>query len=141
MREILENRLWIGNARDLRDSSCWLELDIQAVVDLAREEAPCRSPRETISFRIPLLDGSGNPEELLRLAVQTTAGLLRERTPTLVCCSAGMSRSPAIVAASLSVIQNRAAEDCLQEIAANCSIDVSPVLWNDLVRAIQGSIH
>ena len=37
------------------------------------------------------------------LAIATLANLIRRRSPTLVCCGAGMSRAPAVAAAALSV--------------------------------------
>ena len=136
MREVISNRLWVGNSRDARDPPRWLELGVRALVDLAIEETPCSPVRETLYFRVPLLDGSGNSPATLQTAVDVTVSLVRRATPTLVCCSGGMSRSPAVVAAALSVIQRCPPDECLREIVAGHSHDVSPIFWHELKQAI-----
>lgn len=44
--------------------------------------------------------------------------------------SAGMSRSPAIAAAALSLVTRHPLEDCLTSVLAGASHDVSPTLWS-----------
>src|SRR6188768_4058788 len=100
MRSITPNILWIGNAHDIRNVSAALSLGIRAVVDLAANEAPVPYPRDIVYCRIPLSDGPENDAALLRLAIFVTVEVIRAQMPTLVACSAGMSRSPAIVAAA-----------------------------------------
>ncbi|HAH46791.1 MAG TPA: protein phosphatase, partial [Planctomycetaceae bacterium] len=104
MREILPNLLWIGNAHDARDVKRVLDLAIAAVIDLALEEPAVPLTREIIYCRLPLIDGAENQPVILETAVKTVARLISEEIPTLVACSAGMSRSPAIVAAALSQV-------------------------------------
>ena len=94
MRQVGEYPLWIGTARDARDIRAVLDADIEAVVDLAMEEPPVALTRELVYLRFPLLDGEGNPVWLLRSAVVAVSQLIAARVPTLVACSAGMSRSP-----------------------------------------------
>jgi protein-tyrosine phosphatase len=101
MREVIPQMLWVGNAREARDISNLLDLGIAAVVDLAIEEAPIVFPRDVVYCRFPLIDGSGNSQALLKAAVETTTSLVCENVPTLVACSGGMSRSPAVVAVAL----------------------------------------
>jgi predicted protein tyrosine phosphatase len=60
--------------------------------------------------------------------------LLKNQVPTLVYCSAGMSRSPAIAAAALSVVQGGSAQEKLSEVVAGQSHDVSPQLWEAVQR-------
>jgi protein-tyrosine phosphatase len=55
--------------------------------------------------------------------------MLKNQVPTLVYCGAGMSRSPAVVAAALSIVQGGCPEEKLREIVAGQSHDVSPQLW------------
>lgn len=98
MRIVIADKLWIGNARDARDLKLIHDAGIEAVVDLAANEAPAVLSRDITYCRIPLVDGDGNSAELLRLAVNTTAQLAQDGVPTLVACSHGMSRSPTIVA-------------------------------------------
>src|SRR5258708_1657799 len=83
---------------------------LEAVVRRAGEDPPLQPPRELIYCRFPLLDGSGNRGELLSVAVRTVGTLLERKLPTLVCCGAGMSRSPAIAAAALAFLNEESPE-------------------------------
>jgi predicted protein tyrosine phosphatase len=134
MREIEPGRLWIGNAVEARDLRRVLDLGVQAIVDLAMQELPLPVTRELVYLRIPIVDG-GNDAWRLAIAIDAVVKLLRSEIPTLVFCSAGMSRSPAIVAAALSLVRCRPADEVLQEIAAQMPHDVSPLLWRDALAA------
>src|SRR5262245_49366595 len=101
MTQIQPHYLWLGHAGDGRNAAEMFRLEIQAVVQLALEEPVLSLPREILYFRVPLIDGPGNAPELLALAVNMTARLVALKVPTLVCCGAGLSRSPAIAAAAL----------------------------------------
>lgn len=92
MWQVVGKSLWIGNALEGRNLRAVLDLEIAAIVDLALEEPAASVSRELVYCRIPLLDGAGNSPHRLQLAVETVAALLRSRTPTLVCCSAGHCR-------------------------------------------------
>ena len=134
MHEVVPNLLWIGHAHDARDARTVLDAGITAVVDLAYEESPAQIPRNLVYCRFPLVDGAGNDSQMLRLAIESVVSLLGSDTPTLVSCSAGMSRSPVIVAAALSVYRNEPLDQALQALARSKPIDVSPVLWDDVVK-------
>jgi protein-tyrosine phosphatase len=73
---------------------------------------------------------------LLRAAIETTESFVRGRIKTLVACSSGMSRSPAIVAAVLALEHGKSPDDCLLELVAGHPHDVSPLLWQDVKQAI-----
>src|SRR5947209_360850 len=105
MHQIRPHPLWVGHAGSGLDFQPVFDAGIEALIQLAAEEPPSLPPREVVCCRIPLVDGGGNREALLRLAVWTVAGLLRLRVPTLVYCGAGLSRAPAVAAAALSLIQ------------------------------------
>ncbi len=137
MHEVIPNRLWIGNAVEARDLRCLLEMGVTALVDLAIEEIPPSVVRELVYCRIPLIDGASNPPERLLLAVETVASLIRNGTPTLVFCGAGMSRSPAITAAALAVVEGADANTVLQRIVAGIPHDVSPALWQEVTACLQ----
>jgi hypothetical protein len=113
--------LWVGHAGDCRAFRELLDKGIRAIVQLAIEEPPVEPPRELIYYRFPLLDGDGNDAAV--------AALIRRGIPTLVCCGAGMSRSPAIAAAALSVIEQIEPDECLRRVAEYLRADVSPGLW------------
>ena len=132
MREIIPHRLWIGNARDARDVKSVLDLGISAVIDLAIEEPPILFPREIVYCRLPLIDGDENNQPVLQTAIATVARFIQTEEPTLVACSGGMSRSPAIVAAALSKIKSLSFEQAIKQVAATGPCDVAPGLWNQI---------
>lgn len=102
MREILHNHLWIGNARDIRPLQVDHSINIAAVIDFAIDEAIATLPCEIVYCRIPIIDGANHSKSVIRLAFDTVASLLGLEIALLVCCSAGLSRSPAIAAAGIS---------------------------------------
>lgn len=109
------------------------EAGIAAVVDLAMEEEPAKLPRDVIHCRIPLVDGAGNRPEVLRLAVHTVVALLESRTPTLVACSAGMSRAPVVAAVAVAIQRKQPPEQTLRELAQRVPHDVSMSLWQKAI--------
>jgi len=135
MREVTP-KLWIGNALEARDLRGLLGIGIEALVDLAMEEPPLSPTRELIYQRIPLFDGQGNPPTRIRLAISSVVELVASATPTLVACSAGMSRSPSIVAAALSRVNTITLDDALQQATAGPS-DVSPALLADVAAVLE----
>ncbi|HEY2838589.1 MAG TPA: protein phosphatase [Pirellulales bacterium] len=133
MNRIEPYSLGLGNAGDCRDATKALNAGIRAVMQLAIDEPLAHFPRETIVIRIPLYDGSGNSADDLRLAVTTLEHLLRTNVPTLVCCSAGMSRTPAIAAFALARIEARTPQDSLERLRVHVATDVSATLWQELL--------
>jgi protein-tyrosine phosphatase len=129
VRRITDLRLWIGTARDARDLRGIHEAGIEAVVDLAVDEPPVQPTRELVYLRFPLVDNEGNPEWLLRAAVEAVTGLLKAGVPTLVACSAGASRSPAVAAIALARWKEISPEEGLKLIGTG---DVSVTLWREV---------
>lgn len=136
MRRIASHRLWLGHAGVLRHPVPLLDQGIRAVVDLAANEPFPQLPRDLTYCRFPLLDGMGNDPKLLCLAAHTLAALLEADLPTIVCCSNGLSRSPAMAAAALAIVSETSAEEQLVMIASQGKHDVSPGLWNDVLHAL-----
>jgi hypothetical protein len=134
MREIVPGKLWLGNSGDLRHADQILQSGVYAVVDLAIEQWMPMLPRTFMYCRFPIADGEQDFPEFLRVAVETLVLFLQQEIPTLVCCSAGMSRSPAVAAAALSIVRNANPDDELREIAIGHAHDVSPQLWQDVCR-------
>jgi protein-tyrosine phosphatase len=132
VRQIPGYPLWIGHVGDLRDLRGVLDAGILAVVELAANEAPASVPRDLVHLRFPLLDGVGNPPWSLRIAVETTAALVRAEVPTLVACGAGSSRSPAVAAAALARVRGCPLEVGLQIVAQDGPADLSPGLWAEI---------
>ncbi|MCL4203278.1 MAG: dual specificity protein phosphatase family protein [Pirellulaceae bacterium] len=136
MREIIPSRLWIGNAMDARNVTGVLDLGVSAIVDLAVEEPAIQFPRDVVYCRFPLIDGTGNQPAFLRVAIATVASFIASRTPTLVTCGAGMSRSPAIVAAAMATTKRIALADVLEKLTAGQPHDVSPGLLAEITRLV-----
>ena len=136
MRKVSGRELWIGNSSDLSDAPKVLSAGIEAVIELAASEPMAVLPREIIRFRFPLCDGEENPSWLLRLAAETTASLLHNAIPLLICCSAGMSRSVLIAAAGIAKAENRHFAKTLMQVAESGPADVSPALLMQLKAVI-----
>ncbi len=107
-------------------------------MQLAYEEPPLALPRELMYCRFPLVDGSDNSPKPLVLAILTVVNLLEKHVPTLVCCSGGLSRAPAVIAAALSEVYQEKPDDCLKQIAEHQPHDVTPGFW-DQVKSVLAS--
>jgi hypothetical protein len=136
MRRIQGYPLWLGHVGDGRDLSGILSARIAALVDLALNEAPVPLTRELVYCRFPLLDGGGNPHWLLRVAVETVAGLLRAGVPTLVYCGACMSRTPSVAGAAIALVRGCPLSEGLALAIQSGAADVSPAPWSDIQAAI-----
>ncbi len=133
MRRIEGFPLWIGNARDARDMRGVHAMGIEALVDLAVEEPPISTTRELIYLRFPLHDDDSNSPVLLRTLRDTLEAVVGNLIPTLIACSAGMSRSPAIAAVIISQFMGVSPEEALRQISVDAAVDVSPALWKSLL--------
>lgn len=140
MRRIPPHLVWVGNARDARDERRLSERSICAVIDLAIDEPPAQLGHEMLYTRIPLMDGSGNPRWLLRSAIRAVAGAVGDKVPTLVACRAGLSRSPSLTAAGISLATGETATDTLRIVIEAGPIDLSPGLWADVLATL-GAMH
>jgi protein-tyrosine phosphatase len=137
MYRVSGEELWLGNVGDVWDVRPLLNEGIQAVLDLALNEPPPKMlPREVVYCRLPLVDGAGNPTWLLRAAVELAASLIRSRTPTLIYCSVGLSRTPAVAAAALAVARGSDPRQCLDSLVRDRPHDVSPGLWQDVLALL-----
>jgi protein-tyrosine phosphatase len=133
MRCVIDNILWIGNAAEARDAAKLLEQEFNVVIDLAVEEPPAVLTRELTYLRFPIYDGIGNDKKVLASAIQTIAFMLsQEGIRIAACCSMGLSRSPAIVAAAMALNGNHNAGDYLTRITSKVACDISPGLWSEV---------
>jgi predicted protein tyrosine phosphatase len=85
------------------------------------------------------MDGVQDGQGILDVAIRTLVSLLKNQVPTLVYCGAGVSRSPAVVAAALSIVEGGSPEERLREIVAGQPHDVSPQLW-EAVQRVRGAM-
>jgi protein-tyrosine phosphatase len=137
MRQIANRQLWIGHAGDLNNPRAVLNLGIQAVVELADNEQMATLPRDLIRCPFPINDGDEERSWLLRMAAETTAALLRERVPTLVCCSFGVNRSVCIAAAGISIAEGIPLNEAVSIVVGTGPADVSPALLRRTEEALR----
>lgn len=129
----------MGNAGDGRDPERLLAAGVAAVLNLAAEEPSAVLPRSMVYCHFPIEDGEQEDPSVLAAAIQTLVSLLKNRVPTLVHCGAGMSRSPAVAAAALAIVQGGSPEEKLREVVAGHPHDVSPRLWDAVCRVCRTS--
>lgn len=136
MRTVEGYRLWLGHVGDVRDLSGILSVGIEALVDLALNEPPLLLTRDLTYCRFPLVDGTGNPPWLLRTAVGVVTDFLHADVPTLIFCSAGLSRTPIIAAAAVAQLRGCSVSDALIAVVGSGPADVSPGLLIEVVAAM-----
>ncbi len=140
MRELIPERLWIGNAGEACDPRRVLDAGVAALVNLAAEELPPKLPRDILYCHFPLVDGPGNLPATLKISVEILVSLLREDVPTLVYCGAGMSRSVAIAAAAMARWRGNALEETLKAVSDAIPHDVSPAFWRELKSTLEQAV-
>lgn len=128
MHQIPPHTLWIGTTGDLRDWRRLYDLGIRAVMHVAYEEPPLTLPHDFITCRFPLIDGDENSPETLRLAITTLTHLLEQKFTCLVCCQAGLSRSPAVAAAALAMLTKQPLAEYLAVVAKHHPCSIHPGL-------------
>jgi hypothetical protein len=138
MRAAYGDLLLIGNAIEARDMRLLYDNEVRNVLDLAANEKPASLGRDHIYFRIPILDGDGNSDRDIELAIITLVHLMETGNKTLVACSAGMSRSPCIAAASIALTSNGSIDECMHKIVSSGPNDVSPILWHRVKNVYNG---
>jgi hypothetical protein len=136
IRNVLSDLLWIGNCADGRNVDGLRLLGIEAVVDLAAEELLALLPRDFVYLRVPLVDGGDNTDVVIRLAVETARLSVQAAHRTLICCSAGLSRSPLVAAAVASLEKGESLETVLGQINQLGPLDPSSQLLSHLKRIL-----
>ena len=141
MHQISPHLLWLGHAGDGRDLRAIFAQGIRARVELAAEEPLAPASHDLMTCRFPLVDGNGNEPALVRMALRTVACLLQEKVPTLVCCGAGLSRSPAVAAGAIALLTGERPEDCLVRVSAHHPADLVPGLWHEVAKTVTPLLH
>lgn len=134
MHQLAPYHLWLGNRGDLSDLRRIQDEGIRGVLDLAREEPLPRLSRDLLYCRFPLIDGAGNDPWVLVSAISMAVHLIKLELPTLVVCSTGISRAPAIVAAALGSITLQSPATCLRFVSRHAPHDVNPGLWKAITE-------
>lgn len=137
MRQVPGSAMLIGDRGDVRIPGSLRRCGVGVVVDLAMEELPITSDREMVTIRIPLVDGAGNTEAKLALAIYTVAEMMRMELRALVVCSAGLSRSPAITAGAISCVRAIEPGAALELVRRIGPADIAPDLWAGILRVLE----
>ncbi len=132
--------LYIGDAISARDLKQIYDREFAAVLDLAANEPPAVLGRDIIYCRFPLSDDDSNDDDIVSAAIECLCSLMDRNYRTLVACSAGMSRSPMIAAAAISVLSGDSLTDSLARITANAPHDVSPTLSSSSVQRVHAKL-
>lgn len=136
MTEIVPSLIWLANGLEVRDLELMGRQEAEAIVDLAYEESPIASLKSKIAIRVPLIDGEGNNRQHVRHAISMTVELVRSKTPFVIACSAGISRSPTILAAALSIVEECEIEEKLAFVNSKKRIGVSQIFLADVKKAM-----
>jgi hypothetical protein len=138
LRKVPGYFLWIGHAGDLADPRPILDAGIEAVVELADSEPFATLPRSLIRCRFPVSDDGENRPEWLRSAIFAIAELVRLEIPTLVACSAGMSRSVLLASAAIASASAEPFADVLRQLTTDGPVDLSPALADQVHQIVVG---
>lgn len=134
IREVYQARLFIGDAISARDLKTIYDHGFTAIVDLATEESPAQLGRDHVYCRFPLSDDGENRDAMVEAAIVCLRSLLDRQFVTLLACSAGMSRSPSIAAATVSWLENADFQSVLLKMTSDVPHDVSPALLATVQR-------
>ena len=132
IRDAYNGLLYIGDAISARDVKQIYDHQFSAVLDLAANEPPAVLGRDIIYCRFPMSDDNSNDDALISSAIVCLHSLLERQFRTLVACSAGMSRSPLIAAAAISLLTRDDFTDCLARLVADAPHDISPTLLSSV---------
>ena len=136
IRNVYSGLLFIGDAASARDLRLLYDSKLNAVVDLAVSEPPAQLGRDLICCRFPLHDDGSNSSLLLLTARHVITTLIQRNHRTLVACSAGMSRSPVMAAAAISVLTKEPLVDALARVVADSPRDVSPAFLSSVAKIL-----
>jgi len=134
IRDAYNGLLYIGDAISARDLRHIYDHEFAAVLDLAANEPPAVLGRDIVYCRFPLSDDDSNDDKIVSAAITCLHTLMERGFRTLVACSAGMSRSPMIAAAAISIACGDPLTDCLARITTGVPHDVSPTLFSSVQR-------
>jgi atypical dual specificity phosphatase len=98
--------LFVGTAEDASDASTLRDHDIAVIVSLTHTGPVGDVPAEVTLVDVPMMDGPQNSPNAFETAVGEVLSRLDAGDVTLVHCSAGASRSPAVAGTALALHTN-----------------------------------
>ncbi len=136
MLNIPNSDIWLGNTSDLRDIRSVLKHGVTAIIDLAIEDPLPTIPRATTYCRFMITDDGENNPANIHAAILAASAFVSGGHVAAICCSAGLSRSPSIAAATMSYISGDSPTATLELVSAVKHIDVNPAFWNQVVDVL-----
>lgn len=115
MDEVAQN-LFVGTAGDATDESTLRAHGIEVIVSLTAASPAEDVPAAVTLVEVPMMDGPQNSREAFETAVAAVGSRLATGEKTLLHCSAGASRSPAVAAAALALHRDSELEAAFQQI-------------------------
>ncbi|WP_338739398.1 dual specificity protein phosphatase [Haloplanus salilacus] len=115
MEEVAQN-LFVGTAADATDESTLRAHEIEVIVSLTATNHAGNVPAELTLVEVPMMDGPQNSQDAFETAVDAVVSQLAAGEKTLLHCSAGASRSPAVAAAALALHRDSELEAAFQQI-------------------------
>jgi atypical dual specificity phosphatase len=115
MDEVAQN-LFVGTTADATDESTLRAHDITVIVSLTASSPTENVSPEVTLVEVPMMDGPRNSREAFETAVDAVESRLAAGDRTLIHCSAGASRSPAVAAAALALHRDGELKTALQQV-------------------------
>lgn len=128
--------LFVGTLEDATDSGALRRYGVGAVLRVATPPAT-PYPAFVRVQATPLVDGPDNAYADFRDAVDRLRELLDEGHTVLVHCTAGRSRSAAVVAAAIAVRSDTSVAGAIDRIDATRSVDPHPALVEQAERYVR----
>lgn len=114
----IQDGCFVGTVEDAGNGELLRAHDISAVVSLTYSEPEAGVPEAVAVERVPMMDGPRNDADAFNTAVSATLERLAANERVLVHCSAGASRSVAVVAAALAIRNSWTSERAFDLLAA-----------------------
>ncbi|MCO6431332.1 MAG: dual specificity protein phosphatase family protein [Deltaproteobacteria bacterium] len=130
----------IGNFACSTDGDFVKALGAKSIISLAPSAHPTKEILTTLTAhsRANLEDGPGNDRDTFLRVVNDLAEMVKYSPPVLVCCHAGRSRSPAVVAAYLMLRHGYTPEMAFSIIQEQRELHVASDLYR-LVASLEGT--
>lgn len=111
--------LFVGTVADAGDKALLREHEITSIVSLTHAEPDGGFPSDLPVKSVPMRDGPRNDLQRFDQAVTHVRSCLKTGDNLLVHCSAGASRSPAVVATALALYNEIGLEAAFEQIATH----------------------
>lgn len=110
---------------------------IDAVVRLTHAPPERGYPDTITPYERPMMDGPRNDPEKLQQAVADTVSLLENDESVVVHCSAGASRSAAVIAAALATYQGHTLQEAISRVKDVREIEIHPAVVANAEKALE----